>query len=262
MTPLPGCTPTKPGACARPFFGIKPVILPLEAKEQVPTEIEGNSVSGVLCFKYPWPGMSRTIWGDHQRYLNVYMRPYPTYYFTGDGAVRDKDGDYWVTGRVDDVINVSGHRIGTAEVESALTSSDDDNPAEKPLLCSTAAVVAIEHPVKGQALYAYCILNPSHTSEDIVKDIKLRVRAEVGGFAVPDDIVIVNDVPKTRSGKTMRRLLRKIAEGVTDRSTFGDLSTLNPSADGSDPIDHIIARVKAYREKKEDAHRNKRQRTK
>mmetsp|Transcript_27815 Transcript_27815/g.60862 ORF Transcript_27815/g.60862 Transcript_27815/m.60862 type:complete len:741 (-) Transcript_27815:178-2400(-) len=210
LTPLPGAHAAKPGAASFPFFGIAPIILDDKGKE-----LEGEC-SGLLCFKQPWPSMMRTLYGDHDRYETAYFAAYPGYYFTGDGARRDKDGYIWITGRVDDVVNVSGHRIGTAEVESALVSHPN---------CAEAAVVGVEHPVKGQGIYAYVTLMEGvETSDDLKKELVMAVRSAIGPFAAPDVIHWAPGLPKTRSGKIMRRILRKIASNETD--SLGDTSTL------------------------------------
>ena len=212
ITNYPGVTPMKPGSCTLPCFGIEAVVL----DSQTGKEIEGNDVEGVLAIKQPWPGVTRTCLGDHERYLNVYMKPYPGYYFPGDGCRRDKDGYIWITGRVDDVLNVSGHRIGTAEVESALVA----HPS-----VSQAAVIGFPHDIKGQGICCYCTLTYGHEeSEDLVKELRNAVRVAIGPFATPDLIVPTPSLPMTRSGKIMRRILRKIAAGETD--TLGDVSTL------------------------------------
>merc|ERR1711972_492134 len=178
--------------------------------------LEGNNVAGVLVFAKSWPSMIRTVYGDHQRFLDTYLKPYPGYYLTGDGCVRDKDGVYWITGRVDDVINVSGHRIGSAEVEHALVSHG--KPAE-------AAVVGYPHEVKGAGLFCYVTLKADvEGSPELIKELVACVRKSVGPFAQPDHIVFTSALPKTRSGKIMRRILRKIAEN--DTSSLGDTSTL------------------------------------
>ena len=211
LTPLPGATPQKPGSATLPFFGVAVEILDTDGNVQ-----SGNNVSGVLAISRPWPGMARTIFGDHSRYLQTYMATYKGYYFTGDGALRDKDGYYWITGRVDDVINSSGHRIGTAEIESALVLNSK---------VAEAAVVGIPHDVKGQALFCYVIAKNGITSTpEVVKELKQSVRDAVGSFATPDYLLIIPALPKTRSGKIMRRLLRKIACGDTEN--LGDTSTL------------------------------------
>lgn len=211
ITPLPGATPLKPGSATFPFFGIRPVIV-----DQSGNVLEGNNVKGVLCFSEPWPGMARTIFGDHGRYLQTYMSSYAGLYFTGDGCMRDKDGYYWITGRVDDVINVSGHRIGSAEIESALVSY---------LAVAESACIGIPHEIKGQGLLCYVTLKNGVTPSDaLVADLKKVVREQVGAFATPDVIVLCPALPKTRSGKIMRRVLRKIACNEADQ--LGDTSTL------------------------------------
>ncbi|NUH64770.1 acetate--CoA ligase [Sulfitobacter sp. S0837] len=212
MTPLPGAHDMKPGAAMKPFFGIKPVVLdPTSGKE-----IEGNPAEGVLCIADSWPGQMRTIWGDHERFEKTYFADYPGYYFTGDGCKRDADGDYWITGRVDDVINVSGHRMGTAEVESALVAHDK---------VAEAAVVGYPHDVKGQGIYCYVtLMSGEEPSEELRKELRDWVRQEIGPIASPDLIQWAPGLPKTRSGKIMRRILRKIAED--DYGALGDTSTL------------------------------------
>lgn len=172
---------------------------------------------GILCIKKPWPGMARSINGDHQRYLDTYMKPFPGYYFTGDGALRDEDGHFQITGRVDDVMNVSGHRIGTAEVEDALS--------EHPLVVESA-VVGFPHDVLGEGIYAFMILNVDgpQDKEELIADLKTLVKKKISGFAVPQYFLIVPNLPKTRSGKIMRRILRKVAADQPDE--FGDISTL------------------------------------
>ena len=214
ITPLPGVTPTKPGSATLPFFGIKPVIV--DAATGVP--LEGNGVSGALCLGAPWPGQARTVHGDHQRFRETYFTQYPGYYFTGDGARRDEDGYYWITGRIDDVINVSGHRLGTAEVESALVAHE---------AVAEAAVVGYPHPIKGQGIYCYVLLNNGYAesgSQQLIGALKEQVRQVIGAFAAPDVIHIASGLPKTRSGKIMRRILRKIASSEYDG--MGDISTL------------------------------------
>ena len=212
ITPLPGATPTKPGAATLPFFGIQPVVLHPESGQIV----EGNGVDGVLAIKEPWPGQMRTIYGDHQRFEETYFQQYKGYYFSGDGCRRDEDGYYWITGRVDDVINVSGHRMGTAEVESALVSHAQ---------VAESAVVGFPHEVKGQGIYAYVTLNAGiEYTDDLKKELVQHVRKEIGPIATPDVIHWAPGLPKTRSGKIMRRILRKIAEN--DTSNLGDTSTL------------------------------------
>ncbi len=214
ITNLPGATPMKPGSATRPFFGIQPVVLN-EDKTETPVG-EG----GRLCIKYPWPGMLRGTWGDPEnaRVKEVYFSTFPGNYFTGDGARQDEDGYYWLLGRVDDVINVSGHRMGTAEVESALVSHSS---------VAEAAVVGFPHDIKGEAIYAYVILKTGQVAEDsLMKELVSHVRKEIGPIATPDRLHFVPELPKTRSGKIMRRILRKIAAGETDMQVFGDISTL------------------------------------
>jgi acetyl-CoA synthetase len=208
ITPLPGATPTKPGSATLPFFGVQPVLVDEQGKE-----IRGNDVSGFLCLRGSWPGQARTVWGDHARFQKTYFSQYPGLYFTGDGCRRDADGYYWITGRVDDVLNVSGHRLGTAEIESALVS----HPS-----VAEAAVVGMPHDLKGQGIYAFVIA--SKQDADLTKTLEAQVRKVIGPIAVPDRIQIVPGLPKTRSGKIMRRILRKIAAGEYDQ--LGDVSTL------------------------------------
>jgi acetyl-CoA synthetase len=210
ITPLPGATALKPGSATRPFFGIKPALVDAEGKM-----ITGAG-SGNLVITDSWPGQMRTVYGDHQRFVDTYFKTYPGYYFTGDGCRRDKDGYYWITGRVDDVINVSGHRLGTAEVESALVAHAK---------VAEAAVVGYPHAIKGQGIYAYVTLKAGEKSnEELRKELVQWVRREIGAFAAPDLIQFAPGLPKTRSGKIMRRILRKIAED--DFSNLGDTSTL------------------------------------
>ena len=211
ITPLPAATPLKPGSATYPFFGIEPVILDEEGNE-----VDGNPATGYLCIKGAWPGIMRTVYGDHERFIDVYFSRFPGYYMTGDGVLRDEDGYYWITGRVDDVLNVSGHRLGTAEVEGAI--GQHDSVAE-------AAVVGYPHDIKGQGIYAYVTLMTGESpSDDVAAEIKLEVRKHIGPIATPDKIQFTPALPKTRSGKIMRRILRKIAEG--DVSDMGDISTL------------------------------------
>ena len=211
ITPLPGATPTKPGSATFPFFGIEPVLMTEDGRE-----IEGNDVSGLLAIKSSWPGQMRTIYGDHDRFLDVYFSQFPGYYFTGDGAKRDKDGYYWITGRVDDVLNVSGHRIGTAEVEGAIGKAKG---------VAEAAVVGFSHDIKGQGIYAFVtLMTGMDPSDEIHADILASVTKEIGPHAKPDEIQFTPALPKTRSGKIMRRILRNIAEG--DLDNMGDISTL------------------------------------
>ncbi|KAK3838211.1 MAG: acetyl-coenzyme A synthetase [Linnemannia gamsii] len=213
VTPLPGAIATKPGSATVPFFGIDVAILdPVTGKE-----LEGNDVTGVLAVKKAWPSIARTIYGNHHRYLETYLKPYPGYYFTGDGATRDKDGYIWVRGRVDDVINVSGHRLSTAEIESALIMHQ---------AVAETAVIGAADDVTGQCIHAFVCLKPgvSNHSTDLSKELVLQVRKVIGPFAAPKKIYLVEDLPKTRSGKLMRRILRKIIAGESD--SLGDISTL------------------------------------
>ena len=210
ITPLPGATPLKPGSATRPFFGVKPVVVDNEGKH-----LEG-ACEGNLCIADSWPGQMRTVYGDHERFVQTYFSSYPGKYFTGDGCRRDRDGYYWITGRVDDVINVSGHRMGTAEVESALVAHEK---------VAEAAVVGYPHDIKGQGIYAYVTLVAGEEpSEALRKELVGWVRTEIGPIASPDLIQWAPGLPKTRSGKIMRRILRKIAEN--DYSNLGDTSTL------------------------------------
>ncbi|HMM10709.1 MAG TPA: acetate--CoA ligase [Bacteroidales bacterium] len=212
ISPMAGITPTKPGYATMPLMGIQPVIVDQEGRQLL-----GNSVEGNLCIGYPWPGMARTIWGDHERFVKTYFSTYPGYYFTGDGVKRDEDGYYRILGRVDDVINVSGHRLGTAEIENAIN--------EHPLV-DESAVVGFPHPIKGQGIYAFVVCTHFSTGgeEGIKNSIRMAVSNMIGSFAKPDKILIVKGLPKTRSGKIMRRILLKIAEGKT--TDFGDTTTL------------------------------------
>jgi len=212
ISPLAGITPTKPSYATLPFPGIQPAILNGNGKE-----ISGNSVEGNLCIKYPWPGMARTVWGDHKRFKETYFSPYKGYYFTGDGVKRDEDGYYRILGRVDDVINVSGHRLGTAEIENAIN--------EHPLVVESA-VVGYPHKIKGQGIYAFVYCQELSTGgiEGIKTSVRKAVDKIIGPIARPDEIRLVDGLPKTRSGKIMRRILRKIASGETDN--FGDTTTL------------------------------------
>ena len=222
MTPLPGATSMKPGSATRPLPGIEPLLVDTEG---VPLE---GAATGNLCLTSSWPGQMRTVWGDHQRFIDTYFTTYPGHYFTSDGCRRDEDGDYWITGRVDDVINVSGHRIGTAEVESALVAH---------ALVAEAAVVAAPHDIKGQAIHAFVTLNAGIEGTDaLLGELKNEVRRHIGALAVPERIQFAPGLPKTRSGKIMRRILRKIAEGQLDQ--LGDTSTL------ADPgvVDQLVAR--------------------
>ncbi len=212
ITSLPGAIETKPGSATLPFFGVVPAVLVPETGKL----LDGNGVEGVLCIGDSWPGQMRTVWGDHQRFMETYFQQYKGYYFTGDGCRRDEDGYYWITGRVDDVINVSGHRMGTAEVESALVAHAQ---------VAEAAVVGYPHEVKGQGIYAYVtLMNGVEPTEDLRKELVKWVRTEIGPIASPDLIQWAPGLPKTRSGKIMRRILRKIAEN--DYGALGDTSTL------------------------------------
>jgi acetyl-CoA synthetase len=210
ITPLPGAHTLKPGSANRPFFGVEPVVLRDDGTECTVNE------GGKLCIKKPWPGMMRTMWGDHSRFIDTYFMMYNNLYFTGDGCRVDEEGDYWLMGRIDDVVNVSGHRIGTAEVESALVSHNK---------VAEAAVTPMPHEIKGQGLYAFVTLNDGvPESEELKKELMNHVRKEIGPIAVPDKIQFAPGLPKTRSGKIMRRILRKIAEN--DMSNLGDITTL------------------------------------
>ena len=222
LTPLPGATALKPGSATKPFFGVVPVVLEPTSGE----EIDATAAEGVLAIKESWPGQMRTVWGDHERFEKTYFSDYKGYYFAGDGCRRDEDGDYWITGRVDDVINVSGHRMGTAEVESALVAHAK---------VAEAAVVGYPHDIKGQGIYAYVtLMNGEEPSDDLRKELEKWVRAEIGPIAKPDLIQWAPGLPKTRSGKIMRRILRKIAED--DFGALGDTSTLaDPSV-----VDELI----------------------
>uniref|UniRef100_A0A7S1C8B5 Acetyl-coenzyme A synthetase n=1 Tax=Bicosoecida sp. CB-2014 TaxID=1486930 RepID=A0A7S1C8B5_9STRA len=216
LTPLPEATPTKPGSATLPFFGIQPVIRDKDSGEV----LTGNGVQGVLCIGKPWPSLARTVYGDHERYLKVYMTAYAGNYFTGDGAIRDKDGYYWITGRVDDVLNVSGHRLGSAEIESALVAHE---------FVAEAAVIGFPHDVKGEGLCCYVTLvKTAADSAETIKALKQQVRKVIGPFATPDYIIITPALPKTRSGKIMRRVLRKIIARETD--SLGDITTLADSS--------------------------------
>ena len=226
ISPFPGATPMKPGSATKPLPGVKPLLVDSEGKE-----LHG-ATSGNLCISASWPGQMRTVWGDHRRFFETYFSTYRGLYFTGDGCRRDEDGYYWITGRVDDVINVSGHRIGTAEVESALVAHP---------LVAEAAVVAFPHDIKGQAIHAYVTLNAGEEGgEDLRRELNQQVRKEIGALASPERIQFAPTLPKTRSGKIMRRILRKIAEGET--AGFGDTSTL------ADPtvVDQLLAGAREF----------------
>ncbi len=226
ISPLAGITPTKPSFATLPLPGIQPILVSPEGEE-----LKGNGVEGILCIKYPWPGMLRTTYGDHKRCFETYFSAFKGLYLTGDGAKRDEDGYYRIIGRIDDVINVSGHRIGTAEVEDAINQHPKVNES---------AVVAYPHEIKGSGIYAYVIcdkLSESET-ESIEDEIRSTVVKHIGSIAKPDQIQVVPGLPKTRSGKIMRRILRKIGEG--DATNLGDTSTLlDPGV-----VEEIIAGAK------------------
>ena len=211
IAPLPGAIPTKPGSATLPFLGIEPVLLTEQGDE-----IEGNDVSGLLAIKSSWPGQMRTIYGNHQRFMDTYFSQFDGKYFTGDGCRRDEDGYYWITGRVDDVIIVSGHNLGTAELESAFVAHPK---------VAEAAVVGYPHDIKGNGLYCYVTLNVGENpTGELERDLKLWVRKQIGPIATPDIIQFAPGLPKTRSGKIMRRILRKIAANEHDQ--LGDTTTL------------------------------------
>ncbi len=227
ISPLPGATPLKPGSATRPLFGIKPVVVDGEGNH-----LEG-ACSGNLCLADSWPGQMRTVFGDHKRFIETYFSQFPGKYFTGDGCRRDEDGYYWITGRVDDVLNVAGHRLGTAEVESALVAHPQ---------VAEAAVVGYPHDIKGQGIYAYVTLNlDAEPTEDLRKELVQWVRKEIGPIATPDIIQWAPGLPKTRSGKIMRRILRKIAEN--DPSNLGDTTTLADPAVVADLVGNRMNRV-------------------
>eukprot|EP00474_Spongospora_subterranea_P000862 CRZ01320.1 hypothetical protein [Spongospora subterranea] len=228
VSPIAGVTPMKPGSASLPFFGVH-----LSIRDAMSgAVVEGRNVSGILTIDKPWPGMARTIHGDHARYMAVYMQPYPGSYLTGDGCIRDGDGYYWITGRIDDVVNVSGHRIGSAEVESALVAHRS---------VAEAAVVGRPHNIKGECLFAYVTVKEDIVSSPaLILELQASVRDLIGAFARPDEVVITPSLPKTRSGKIMRRLLRKIASREFNPQGFGDVTTLlDPSV-----IDFLVAEVK------------------
>ena len=228
LTPIPGAIATKPGSATFPFFSIQPVIL----DPQTGQELTDKECEGVLCIKDSWPGQMRTVYGDHERFIKTYFSDYKGYYFTGDGCRRDADGYYWITGRVDDVINVSGHRMGTAEVESALVAHEQ---------VSEAAVVGYPHDIKGQGIYCYVTLMAGEKpTEELRKELRDWVRKEIGPIASPDLVQWAPGLPKTRSGKIMRRILRKIAED--DFESLGDTSTLAEPAVVEDLIENRMNR--------------------
>ena len=227
LSPIPGTVALKPGAAMNPLYGIRPEVIDTDG-----TALEG-SAEGNLVINSSWPGQMRTIYNDHKRFLKTYFTEYPGYYFTGDGVQRDEDGHYWITGRVDDVLNVSGHRLGTAEIESAVVS----HPAT-----AEAAIVGMPHDIRGTGLCAFIILKSRETvTESLKAELNRHVRAEIGPIANLDTIYMVNVLPKTRSGKIMRRILRSLAAG--QYVGLGDLSTL---ADSS-VINELVAVVKAGR---------------
>jgi acetyl-CoA synthetase len=229
ITPLPGVTSLKPGSATLPFFGVNPVLVDADGKE-----LEGPAV-GNLCIAESWPGQMRTVYGDHKRFIETYFSQFPGKYFSGDGCRRDEDGYYWITGRVDDVINVSGHRLGTAEVESALVAHAK---------VAEAAVVGYPHDVKGQGIYAYVtLISGQNPSEDLRKELVQWVRQQIGPIASPDIIQWAPGLPKTRSGKIMRRILRKIAEN--EHQNLGDTSTLADPAVVDDLVVNRMNRADA-----------------
>jgi len=229
ITPQPGVTDLKPGSATVPFYGVQPALLTEKGKL-----LEGNGVSGHLCIKHPWPGQARTVWGDHQRFRETYFSTHPGYYFTGDGCRRDEDGYYWITGRVDDVLNVSGHRLGTAEIESSINAQE---------LVAESAVVGCPHPIKGVGIFAYVVLtkDAAGSDHDVVEyAVREQTAKDIGKIARPDHVLIAPGLPKTRSGKIMRRILRKIAEGEYEK--LGNVSTLaDPSV-----VEALIEGHKAY----------------
>lgn len=236
VAPLPGVHSVKPGAAGFPCIGIDAVLLdPVTGKELTDFDVEG-----VLCIRKPWPGLARTIYGDHDRFYKTYFSTYPGYYFTGDAAHRDSNGHLWIRGRVDDVINVSGHRLSTAEIEAALGKHE---------ACAESAVLGRPDEITGQSIWAFCILKPQHesltpeTEDHLRADMIKLVRKSIGPLATPKYIILTPDLPKTRSGKIMRRLLRKILAGEGDQ--LGDLSTLNNPA----IIDEVKELVKKADEK-------------
>ncbi|MFD2261835.1 acetate--CoA ligase [Lacibacterium aquatile] len=226
ITPLPGAIAAKPGSATKPFFGVQPVLLDNDGK------VLSGATEGSLCLADSWPGQMRTVYGDHQRFIETYFATFPGYYFSGDGCRRDEDGYYWITGRVDDVLNVSGHRMGTAEIESALVAHPK---------VAEAAVVGYPHDIKGQGIYAYVTLNAGETpTEELRKELVAWVRKEIGPIASPDLIQWAPGLPKTRSGKIMRRILRKIA--ANEHNALGDTSTLADPAVVGDLVDNRMNR--------------------
>ncbi len=226
ISPLPGAMRLKPGAATLPFFGVQPCLV-----DDSGNEIQGNGVKGNLCIKFPWPGQMRSVYGDHQRFFKTYFERFPGRYFTGDGCTRDEDGYYWITGRVDDVLNVAGHRLGTAEIESAIVQSG---------VVAEAAVIGAQHEVKGLAICAFCILKQGQIpSNEIAKAVRASVRKVIGAIASPDILYFVPGLPKTRSGKIMRRILRRISDHAFDE--LGDTTSL------ADPtvVEQIVTAVKS-----------------
>ena len=223
IAPMPGATDLKPGSATLPMPGVVPQIVDAEG------HVLDGAAEGNLVIAQSWPGQMRTVWGDHERFFQTYFTTFPGKYTTGDGARRDEDGYYWITGRVDDVINVSGHRMGTAEVESALVLHE---------AVAEAAVVGFPHDIKGQGIYAYVTLNSGEEASDALRQTLVKwVRSEIGPIATPDVIQFAPGLPKTRSGKIMRRILRKIAEGEVSPQALGDISTLaDPSV-----VDNLVA---------------------
>jgi acetyl-CoA synthetase len=223
ITPLPGVTPLKPGSATQPFFGIRPEIIDNEGK------VLHGECEGILVLSFPWPGQARTIFGDHQRFINTYFKSFPGYYLTGDGARRDSDGYYWITGRIDDVINVSGHRMGTAEIESALNLHEH---------VAESAVVGFPHDIKGQGIYAFVTFRAGiKPVEAMKKELNDLIRTEIGAIAQVDIFQWTPGLPKTRSGKIMRRILRKVAANEIDNMATDDVSTLaDPSV-----VEEIVA---------------------
>ena len=222
ISPLPGATATKPGSATKPFFGIEPILVDAD-NNQLDGATDGN-----LCIAQSWPGQMRTVYGDHKRFIETYFTTFPGRYFTGDGARRDADGYYWITGRVDDVLNVSGHRMGTAEVESALVAHPK---------VAEAAVVGYPHDIKGQGIYAYVTLVAGASADDaLATELRQWTRTQIGPIATPDLLQWAPQLPKTRSGKIMRRILRKIAANEYDQ--LGDTSTLTDPAVVDDLVEN------------------------
>jgi acetyl-CoA synthetase len=226
ITSLPGAHAAKPGSASFPFFGVDIAILDKDGRE-----LTGNDVAGVVCVRTPWPSIARTIYGDHGRYLDTYMRPFPGFYFTGDGGVRDADGYIWITGRVDDVLNVSGHRLGSAELESALVLHAK---------VAEAAVIGFPHDTKGEGICCYVTLKEGvPESAEVAGELKAQVRKVIGPFATPDFVILTAALPKTRSGKIMRRVLRKIIAQQSDQ--LGDITTLADTSVVHELIEKVAA---------------------